>query len=412
VLLLPSYIYTYDNNGNELTQTNTVNNKSITYNMLNLPQVYTLSGGTVTYTYDADGTKLRKVSSTQGTTDYISGIQYKANSTVIDFIQTEEGRVLNPTTAPDYEYTLTDHLGNNRVTFDMVNGKVGEDDYYPFGLNVHRELNAGNNYLYNKKELQVELNEYDYGARFYDPVIGRFTTIDFLSEKYDLQSPYSYGGDDPIRFVDINGDGPGDRVKAALRLTKGTPYKQEQGSLRTITTPVGLKYMDCSELVCRVLAADGITHGVKSMATSELRTYLSSKQFIHSTDAKIGDIALWSGHTGIVGAVNNKNQIKLIHERGHDKPAGENKSYLDPDSYASGETFLGYYRPVVETPDGKLDNNGNEKAGGEDEEESSKASTPNTKHTKASGPEKLAQEINETQDKINAILDKMEKDLH
>jgi len=145
------------------------------------------------------------VSSTQGTTDYISGIQYKSNSTVIDFIQTEEGRAINTGSGWNYEYTLSDNLGNNRVAFDMVNGKVGEDDYYPFGLNVHRELNAGNNYLYNKKELQNELSEYDYGARFYNPVIARWTTVDPLAEISRRFSPYNYGENNPISNIDPDG---------------------------------------------------------------------------------------------------------------------------------------------------------------------------------------------------------------
>ncbi len=84
--------------------------------------------------------------------DYIGGIQYKTDGT-IDFIQTEEGRAIRSGSTYNYEYTLTDHLGNNRVTFDQTNGKIGEEDYYPFGFNVHRQINAGNNYLYNKKEL-------------------------------------------------------------------------------------------------------------------------------------------------------------------------------------------------------------------------------------------------------------------
>ncbi|MHB8209079.1 MAG: DUF6443 domain-containing protein, partial [Mucilaginibacter sp.] len=186
--------YQYDVNGNAYND----GTNAFTYNMLNLPQTVTSTAYNITYTYDADGAKLRKVSTQTSnglvtTTDYISGIQYKANSTVIDFIQTEEGRVLNPMTAPDYEYTLTDHLGNNRVTFDQLNGKTSEDDYYPFGLNVQRFSNTTNLYLYNKKELQNELTEYDYGARFYDPVIGRWTTVDKLAEadKQINLSPYA-----------------------------------------------------------------------------------------------------------------------------------------------------------------------------------------------------------------------------
>jgi len=194
--------YGYDANGNATGDgTNT-----FTYNMLNLPKTVTAATATpavnMAYIYDADGNKLRKISGL--TTDYISGIQYSNGA--IAFIQTEEGRAINTGgSSYNYEYTLTDHLGNNRVTFDMVNGKVGEDDYYPFGLNVPRQVNATNYYLYNKKELQPELTEYDYGARFYNPVIARWNVPDPDAENYEHTSPYAYVLNNPINLGDVDG---------------------------------------------------------------------------------------------------------------------------------------------------------------------------------------------------------------
>ena len=218
--------YTWDGtNGNLLSNTNTANtseNKSFTYNLLNLPQTaVTATGGTDTYTYDATGQKLRKVNvngSTTVTTDYISGIQYNNSTTAIGFIQTEEGKAVPQTNGSyDYTYYLGDNLGNTRITFDTQTGVAAmqqQDDYYPFGLEINRNvLSPKNEYLYNKKELQEELGQYDYGARFYDPVIGRFTSIDPLAEKMRRYSPYDYAVDNPIRFIDKDGMGPEDPNK-------------------------------------------------------------------------------------------------------------------------------------------------------------------------------------------------------
>jgi uncharacterized protein RhaS with RHS repeats len=42
--------------------------------------------------------------------------------------------------------------------------------------------------------------------RFYDPALGRFTTQDRFSEKYYDFSPYQYAANNPLLFIDVNGD--------------------------------------------------------------------------------------------------------------------------------------------------------------------------------------------------------------
>jgi RHS repeat-associated protein len=116
------------------------------------------------------------------------------------------------------EYVLRDHLGNTRVTFSDAdnNGVVTKDDikqinsFYSFGLNMEGNFNGaeGNNkYGYNGKEWNDDFGwgVNDYGARFYDPAIGRWGAVDPLAIKYNYVAPYCYVGNRPSVIIDPDG---------------------------------------------------------------------------------------------------------------------------------------------------------------------------------------------------------------
>ena len=201
--------YVYDANGN-LTKDLNKGIVGIQYNYLNLPNKVTFGdGSTITYTYAADGTKLRtlhKVDSTTTTTNYCGSVIYENG--VRKYLLTEEGYV---SLSDDiYHYFYRDHLGNVRLVMGAPTSSGGQveerNDYYPFG-GLIADLGSVQPYKYNGKELDTKkgLNWYDYGARQYDAALGIFTTIDPSSEKYYPTSPYVYCGGDPINRIDPTG---------------------------------------------------------------------------------------------------------------------------------------------------------------------------------------------------------------
>ena len=199
--------YAYDANGN-LTKDLNKGITDIQYNVLNLPSTVSFSdGSTITYTYGADGTKLRtvhKIGSTTTTTDYCGNVIYENGTQKL--LLTEEGYI-NLTGTQQYHYYLKDHQGNNRVVINQSGTVEETNHYYPFG-GVFATAGNTQPYKYNGKEFDTKkgLNWYDYGARHYDTALGRFTTNDRFAEKYYSMSPYQYGANSPVVNIDVNGD--------------------------------------------------------------------------------------------------------------------------------------------------------------------------------------------------------------
>lgn len=218
--------YTYDDNGNMLTDANK-GITAITYNYLDLPIQITITNsegsGTIDYVYDAIGTKLRKIvtEGTSITTDYAGNYVYENN--VLQFFSTPEGYIEPDTNnGYNYVYQYKDHLDNIRLSYSDSNndGQVSvseiieEHNYYPFGLRHKGYNNVVNGthhpYTYNGKEEQNELglSWHDFGARNYDASLGRWMNLDPMAEDFYDWSPYNYSYNSPIFFSDPDGNSP------------------------------------------------------------------------------------------------------------------------------------------------------------------------------------------------------------
>jgi RHS repeat-associated protein len=120
---------------------------------------------------------------------------------------------------------------------------VQETHYDPWGLELtglgyqYSGIKV-NKYLYNGKELIEDngLQYYDYGARMYDPAIGRWSVIDPLADKYWDVTPYQYALNNPTRYVDPDGRDVKDLITG-----KKTP--QEAALAKFAQTKSGRKFL-------------------------------------------------------------------------------------------------------------------------------------------------------------------------
>jgi RHS repeat-associated protein len=200
--------YTYDANGNMLKDGSkgigiNVSNPDIKYNLLDLVQEVFVNAKTVKYTYDATGEKLiRDVGTTEKNT-YAGIFEYDKNG-VVTRIETPHGQIVKDATTSrmHYQYYLQDHLGNVRVMVDSIGAIQQQTDYLAFGSVINYNNLTKNKYLYQGKEYQSDANWLDFGARMYDPTIGRWFSPDPMSQ---MVSPYDYNGGDPINRIDPDG---------------------------------------------------------------------------------------------------------------------------------------------------------------------------------------------------------------
>ncbi len=186
-------------------------NLQFSYNFLNLLNEVR-SGSTVKakYTWLADGSKLRVRNNSTAGFDYLGSLTYTSSSSGLT-LETAQfaGGVIRSGNSQEINYFITDHLGSVRAIVNSAGTTVEQNDYYAFGAKHVRSTYAKNsNRLdFNGKEEQTtgDLKYLDYGARMYDPAIGRWFNTDPLAEKYYPLSQYNYALNNPVFFIDPDG---------------------------------------------------------------------------------------------------------------------------------------------------------------------------------------------------------------
>ena len=206
-------------NGNVLYRHDGVSAWNYTYDPLNQLKTVTRNGTlTGVYEYDAEGRRVRTWDSIDGTIDYVFGglsvLDEVSNSTHEKHIYAGGMHIASNTTGT-VEYYHVDHLGSTRLKTAENGSAIYKSNYEPFGSSSRE--NGDEDYRYTGKH-EDPTGLYYYGARYYDPETGRFTTRDMI--KGDLTVPqslnrYVYCNNNPNKYTDPDGNEP---ITAAIAI--------------------------------------------------------------------------------------------------------------------------------------------------------------------------------------------------
>lgn len=159
----------------------------------------------------------------------------------------------------NYEFDYQDHLGNTRVSYKDSSGhliKTAETAFDPWGVRLNGVGSV--NGFQNRWEMQGKereqtfgLNRVNFGARVYNPTIGRFDRVDPLAEIMPQISVYAYNYNNPVKFIDPDGLMPID--------SNGI-----QRFFAWIAKDMGMNFELTGALTYGTIAAEGEIDGIKA----------------------------------------------------------------------------------------------------------------------------------------------------
>jgi RHS repeat-associated protein len=193
----------------------------ITYNYDNKPEYVKKSGSNyVQFTYDGNGQRVKKYNFTTGqTTLYFGGLYEVRGGVGIIHVFAGSQRVASVFPDGRTQFYHSNHLGSSSVITDGNGDRKEKIEYFPFG--EYRAVGNTNGtydfdptfpdvyYTFTGQEDDDDLGFYNYGARLYDPVLGRFISPDSIVQAPDdpqTLNRYSYARNNPLIYTDPSGN--------------------------------------------------------------------------------------------------------------------------------------------------------------------------------------------------------------
>jgi RHS repeat-associated protein len=133
---------------------------------------------TATFVYDGDGQRV-KATFGSSTTVYIGNYYEQTGSTIRKYYYANGQRIAMRVGGTPY-YLLTDHLGSTAITTNSSGSRVAELRYKAWGETRYTDGTTPTAYKFTGQRLDESTGLYYYGARYYDPALGRFVQADTI----------------------------------------------------------------------------------------------------------------------------------------------------------------------------------------------------------------------------------------
>ncbi len=148
-----------------------------------------MTGQVVRFVYDGEGNRILRIDP-ERTTVYIGDYYEQAGSTVHKYYYAGGRRIAVRVNGALY-FLHSDHLGSATLTTDAGGNRVGEARYKPYGEARYIWGVMPTDRLYTGQRWDSGLGLYDYRARYYHPVLGRFVSADTLVQA-NAKNPAPY----------------------------------------------------------------------------------------------------------------------------------------------------------------------------------------------------------------------------
>ncbi len=190
--------------------------QTLAFTAENKLQSVTVDGQTTTFVYDGNGARVKKTDPDGSETFYVGGLYEKMEAggvvTTTSYYYAGGQRVAMRTTGGGESavvYLHSDHLGSTSLTTDAAGALVARVLYYPYGEERYTEGTLQTDYGYTGQRNEAGLGLMDYGARYYDPALGRFVSADTIVPGIGSQAHnrYMYVEGNPVACTDPTGHG-------------------------------------------------------------------------------------------------------------------------------------------------------------------------------------------------------------